>query len=144
MAQFNDQVEVAAQRPDYRHTAVLFGLERQQDIIEVMIQRLALPDSDVFDVRLILTEAVTNAHIHGNGCDPFKPIGITCERSGDCLHMEIEDAGQGFEPGEIPAVLDDSKLLDESGRGLFLIQCLSDEVRAHHNRLVILKTLNKE
>jgi len=42
--------------------------------------------------------------------------------------MMVHDSGKGFDPNSLANPLDDENLLKESGRGIFLIRSLIDEV----------------
>ena len=54
---------------------------------------------EVADIKTAVSEAVTNAIIHGyagwSGDEPGK-VGVRCCLRGDVLHIEIEDKGRGI------------------------------------------------
>lgn len=101
-----------------------------------------LPDSEGFQLRLVLSEALNNLveHVQPNG--DAGGIEIRCEIDADSLYLEIRDSGPAIErlpSGELP----DS--LSERGRGWAIIRHWADEVsyRTEQNRnfLVMRKTL---
>ncbi|MEZ4891471.1 MAG: ATP-binding protein [Saprospiraceae bacterium] len=49
-----------------------------------------------------LTEAVTNAILHGNGSDEAKHVSISCQHEKDSISVLVSDEGPGFDPAEVP------------------------------------------
>lgn len=72
------------------------------------------------DLRLLVSEVVTNAVRHTGAAAGAEVVLVVEERSG-CVRIEVHDQGSGFEapadPGPRPA--------GTSGWGLFLVQKLS-------------------
>jgi len=79
-------------------------------------------------IMLVLSEAVTNAIVHGNKEDPSKIVSVKARKSDDRLKLSIKDQGEGFDPSELPDPLDRDNLLKEGGRGVFLIKHYSDDI----------------
>lgn len=75
-----------------------------------------------------LTEAVTNAMVHGNRYDDRKNIVVRCHRKNGHVHLLISDEGAGFDPFQLPDPTCDEMLEAEGGRGVFLMKQLTDEV----------------
>lgn len=71
------------------------------------------------DVRLLLSEVVTNAVRH-SGSPPGAKVGLTVSVSERCVRAEVVDRGRGFEP--TPR---DLPQLESGGWGLHLIDRLS-------------------
>jgi serine/threonine-protein kinase RsbW len=121
---------------------VLFGLDHHQGLIDGIIRDLGPEVEQVaFDVKLILAEAVTNAYFHGNGEDCTKPIYIRYSLDGSHLNLQVEDTGGKSGYRDIPLDIDESRLLDEGGRGLYLIRSFSDHVEMVDNTINIVKIL---
>lgn len=118
----------------------LYGTAHIQGMIDGMIAELALHEHD-FDLRLILVEAVTNAHTHGNEGDSAKPVLVRYGLEGGRLELQVEDCGQSRELA-IPGEIADDELLNERGRGLFLIGCLADRVEMIRNIMYISKNVS--
>ena len=119
---------------------MLHGLEHHQRIIDGIIQELDL-EAYAFDIRLILIEAVTNAYYHGNLSDCTKPITIRYLLMDELLKLQVEDAGNGAEGLVFPENIKNDELLDEGGRGLYLIRCFSDSVEMIDNTMYISKSI---
>jgi serine/threonine-protein kinase RsbW len=84
---------------------------------------------DIDLVDLAIREAVTNALVHGNRCDPEKTITISVALKDDGgLFVSVKDSGSGFDPKALPNPLAAENLLSNHGRGIFLMRQFMDEV----------------
>lgn len=119
---------------------VLYGLKSLHKLICRIIQNLQ-PGEKEYDIRMILSEAISNAYFHGNASDESKPIYVRYRYEDKKVRFEIQDRGYGFTNACIPRQLPEEKLLDAHGRGLFLIHCYADKVEMHENVLVVEKRI---
>jgi len=119
---------------------VLYGLTKYKEIIDKIIKDLKVFD-DSFDIRLLLTEALTNAFKHGNNGNIDMAINLRYTCDDIKIIFEIEDSGTGFRSVTIPDEVIDETILNESGRGLFLIKCIADKIELRNNILIIEKYL---
>lgn len=120
---------------------IFYGLSEHKKAIDRIIAELNAHKQD-FDIRLILTEALTNAFKHGNGMNVNKPIYLKYFYNDKSVKFEISDSGTGFENVIIQEQQEDEDLLSDSGRGLFLIKSLSDKIELKKNTLIIQKCLS--
>ncbi len=83
-----------------------------------------------FEIRLALEEALANAIIHGSQGDPDKDIqcSVACDEKRGML-IVVRDTGPGFDPASVPSPVIGENIYAESGRGIYLINQLTDEVR---------------
>ena len=81
------------------------------------------------NILISLTEAVTNAILHGNCADLNKCVSISFRRQKDALSIQVSDEGPGFDPTYVPDPTCPEYLERCGGRGLFLMRHLSDECR---------------
>ncbi len=127
--------------PIIKKEYTLYGLEGYTNIIDNIIDLLDT-DSKNNELRVILTEALSNAFIHGNKEDPSKPICIRVFTNKSSVRFEIEDCGTGF--GNIKASQEgaDSIILDEDFRGLKLINCFADSLEFKGNTMIITKYID--
>ncbi len=79
-------------------------------------------------IMLALTEAVTNAILHGNRQHPDKHVEIKAVLTPERVDITVRDEGAGFDPDSIPNPLDEQNLLKSSGRGVWLMREFADEV----------------
>ena len=80
------------------------------------------------NLRVSLTEALSNAMLYGNGKDPHKRVRVEVIVGEREIKAKITDEGTGFDPGEIPDPTTPDNLEKSGGRGLFLMRELMDEV----------------
>jgi CheY-like chemotaxis protein len=80
------------------------------------------------NIKLAITEAITNAMEHGNKWDEAKTVCITMQCDKNRIEISILDQGDGFEVSELPDPTDEVNLLSERGRGVFLMRSIMDEV----------------
>lgn len=104
------------------------SLNRLEEFVSGLMKWARLEKDRLNDIMLILTEAVTNAIVHGNDNNPQKKVKIQAKLSDKKLTFVIEDEGPGFNPGEIPNPLDSENLLKPGGRGIYLIKYYADYV----------------
>ena len=84
---------------------------------------------EVSDVKTAVSEAVTNAIIHGYEGQNGK-IWIRCRLEDDLLHMEIEDKGKGIEDVQqaMEPLFTTKPELDRSGMGFAFMEAFMDEL----------------
>lgn len=85
------------------------------------------------NILVTLTEAVTNAILHGNGSDGSKFVSISLRRQKDAIAIRVSDEGIGFNPDVLPDPTAPERLECCGGRGVFLMRHLSDECRFMRN-----------
>ena len=79
-------------------------------------------------LAIAVTELANNAVIHGNQRDPNKKIYVTVGVVDAEVRLIIRDEGNGFNPETLSNPLDPENLLRESGRGVFIVRSLMDEI----------------
>lgn len=86
-------------------------------------------DDEIMAVELALQEAVANGVRHGCKNDPTQHLHCTvsCDEAGEIL-IVVRDPGPGFDPENLPNPLEAANILKPSGRGIYLINGLMDEV----------------
>lgn len=91
-----------------------------------------------FDIKVILSELLQNAIKHGNSMDNNKKIlvDVWLQDNSKVLGICVTDQGKGFDvDGTMrckrkKCMFDyDPMAMDESGRGLFIVQNLCDDVK---------------
>jgi serine/threonine-protein kinase RsbW len=89
---------------------------------------VGFPDELLADLKLALTEAVSNSvrHAYAGGAG-F--VSIAYELSGNALAVEVVDDGKGFDPQRPPAL--EGEELTEGGLGIAIIRTIADEFELH-------------
>jgi serine/threonine-protein kinase RsbW len=85
---------------------------------------VALPEELLADLKLALTEAVSNSVRHAYA-DGAGFVSIAYELSGDALTVEVVDDGQGFDANRPPTL--EGEELTEGGLGIAIIRTIADE-----------------
>jgi len=91
-------------------------------------ERMHLSEDQMDNLAIAVTEAVGNAIVHGNKKDPHKKVVIKYVLNPESIHVSVTDQGGGFDPDKIANPLDPVNLMKESGRGIFILKQLMDEV----------------
>ena len=89
---------------------------------------VTLPEELLADLKLALTEAVSNSVRHAYA-DGGGFVSIAYELSGDALAVEVVDDGKGFDPERPPAL--EGEELTEGGLGIAIIRTIADEFELH-------------
>jgi serine/threonine-protein kinase RsbW len=100
--------------------------------VEALAEKLAaeagLDEDQIFHIAMAVREATVNAVLHGNEYDPARQIEGAFENTGADFIFTITDQGRGFDPDHLPDPSAAENLLRSTGRGIFLIRSLMDEV----------------
>ncbi len=117
-----------------------YGIDNINDKLDSIMNALNL-SKYIFEVKLIISEALTNAYIHGNDSDSNKPINVSWVINNDSLCIKVRDSGTNKkEKLDIKKDID-CDILSESGRGLFIISAYTDEVMFKDNEIIMKKSL---
>ena len=106
-------------------------LDLVQDVAVSVARLCGFAEDGQMDIGLAMREGAVNAMKHGNGLDPRLPIDVEITGSIERVTMTVRDRGPGFDPRSVPDPTLPENILKSSGRGLFLIHRLVDEVRFH-------------
>ena len=80
------------------------------------------------NIVVSVTEAVNNAIVHGNQGNPEKEFNIAFRSSPTDISFVIQDEGPGFDYTTLPDPTALENLEKDSGRGIFLMHHLADQV----------------
>lgn len=107
------------------------------DFVEVvgshMSRMVGFDDDTLHWIGIAVRESVANAMKHGNKGDETKRVAVEfiaapADHPSE-LTILVRDQGEGFDPNEVADPLAPENLLKSSGRGIFLINGLMDEVQ---------------
>ena len=97
-----------------------------EEFVNFFSIELGLDREKINGLLLAITEATTNAIIHGNKNNKLKMVRIYVFVDGSNLTIMIKDQGKGFDPSIVPDPTDAENLLKDSGRGLYLMRVYMD------------------
>ena len=93
----------------------------------------------LFDIRIILNELIVNGALHGNERQTSKCVTLNIEVKDNKLKIEVKDEGKGidfdlksYNPMELKCC----------GRGLVIVNGLSDEFYVDKNKVIAIKYFN--
>jgi len=91
-----------------------------------LAQLRTMSEETIADLKLALTEAVSNSVRHAYGDHRAGHVEITYELHSDRLGIEVVDDGEGFDPDEAPSF--EGGDLSEGGLGIAIIRTIADEL----------------
>ena len=98
---------------------------------EALARDAGFDEDTASQIAMVVREAVINAILHGNKKDPAKQVHWSYELSDEALKFKIADEGAGLDPDSVPDPLAPENILRSSGRGIFLMKAIMDEVHFH-------------
>jgi serine/threonine-protein kinase RsbW len=107
--------------------------EKVPDFVSDIQSKSNLTEDETGNLMLLLSEAVTNAIVHGNKLDPSKKVEVEVLIENSKIISTVKDYGDGFAPEDTKDPLKEENLLEEGGRGIFLINEISDSVEYLEN-----------
>ena len=91
-----------------------------------LAQARGLDSDTIGDLKLALTEAVSNSVRHAYDSPGEGQVEIRYELRSDRITVEVVDDGEGFDPDEAPSF--DGDELSEGGLGIAIIRTIADDV----------------
>ncbi len=116
-----------------RIASVPANLNRVEEYLKDVLRQYRVDECKYPDILVSITEAVTNAMVHGNKGDESKFVQLKTIRKKSCITFRISDEGAGFNPESVPDPTLPENLEKCGGRGVFLMQKLSDRVIFYDN-----------
>ncbi|MFK8103535.1 MAG: ATP-binding protein [Saprospiraceae bacterium] len=104
-----------------------------EPFVEKLVAEYQISPDVYGNILISLTEAVTNAIIHGNNNDATKLVMVNLKKLKNKLAFYITDEGNGFDFANLPDPTAPENLLKIGGRGVFLMRQLSDKVSFSNN-----------
>ncbi len=98
---------------------------------EALARAAGFDEDTSSQIAMVVREAVINAILHGNKKDPGKQVHVSYELNDEDLRITIADEGPGLDPDTVPDPLAPENILRSSGRGIFLMKAIMDEVHFH-------------
>lgn len=99
-----------------------------EPFVRQVFREYNLDESNFGNILIALTEAVSNAIIHGNHALANKKVIVSTVAYPQKISFTVEDEGQGFNPHNLPDPTAPENLLTLGGRGVFLMQQLADKI----------------
>ncbi|MFH0991031.1 MAG: ATP-binding protein [bacterium] len=104
-------------------------IRKMEDFLQSVNEVARLDDGTMYRLLVAGTEAVNNAILHANKSDPAKHAYVCCILKDKRFVLKVRDEGSGFDPSSVPNPIEEKNLLKTSGRGIFLMRSLMDDVK---------------
>jgi len=131
-----------------------FEMLKVVDFLSEQFARIAGLDEDgAHCLGIAVREAVVNAMKHGNRNDVRKRTRVEFAAWVDLpqprVVVRVRDEGSGFDMTGVRDPLAPENISETSGRGIFLMRALMDDVQVHHlpaggTEIVLAKTINRK
>jgi serine/threonine-protein kinase RsbW len=123
------------------HTMQISSQPESINLVEKLIDEIKqehnIHEECYGNMLVAVTEAVNNAIQHGNKYDPDKMVSINYEIDADQISFAISDEGGGFDYMNLPDPTDPENLERPTGRGVFLMKHLADQIIFAENGKVV-------
>ncbi len=103
-------------------------MSKIEHFIDTLSEKHTFSDEVYANILLAVTEAVSNAILHGNKCDASKIVEIEYEHAHNFVVFKITDQGEGFKYWNVPDPTSKDNLEKEDGRGIFIMNSMADEM----------------
>ena len=116
-------------------------LDSVKTFLKTVLEKLNfyIDDEDsFFDIKLILNELVVNGVIHGNKENSEKKVFLDVTLDDKGIIINVRDEGKGIDYDVSSYKVEDMKC---SGRGLVLVEALSDNLILRNNEIIAVKYL---
>lgn len=114
---------ISIQIPSIQHNIRII-----ESFIDNAKERFHLDDDLYGNIMIAVTEAVNNAIKHGNSMNEKKSVFLSLHLEKSIIRFVIKDEGNGFDYQNLPDPTLPENLHKPSGRGIFLMKHLADEV----------------
>jgi serine/threonine-protein kinase RsbW len=104
------------------------NLRKVEKFVDEISLELSLSDEIYGNLLVATLEAANNAIVHGNHGNPDKDVHISISKDDSELVLNVEDQGNGFDYNAIPDPTAPENIEKINGRGVFLMQRLSDKI----------------
>lgn len=111
----------------------LESLSKVEQLIESLCEFKSVNQDCYGNMLIALTEAVNNAIVHGNKNDHTKNVHLELETSDEEVLFTIRDEGSGFDYKKVPDPTLPENRYKTSGRGIFLMKNLADNIDFDEN-----------
>ena len=115
-------------RVDLTLPSTLATVDRLEQEAERFATDHGFSEDDAANIAMAAREAAVNAVMHGNSYSSSKQVHFLLECDSTTLTIRLQDEGAGFNDALLPDPLLPENILRSSGRGIFLMRALMDEV----------------
>ncbi|RFC55868.1 ATP-binding protein [Brumimicrobium aurantiacum] len=104
-----------------------------ESMVDTICKNHTVHEDNYGNILIAVTEAVNNAIQHGNSEDVNKNVVLSVRQNDKELSFVVQDEGAGFAFDNLPDPTAPENIEKESGRGIFLMKSLADDVLFEEN-----------
>jgi serine/threonine-protein kinase RsbW len=120
----------------------LESLREVEKMIDEVSAACSMSSAIYGNVLIATLEAANNAILHGNKLDANKDVFIKFKWNSETLELVVKDQGKGFDFRDIPDPTAPGNVEKVNGRGVFLMEKLSDKISFKENGRKVSLTFN--
>ncbi len=113
--------------------SIIDNIRIVESFIDNAKTKLNINDDIYGNIMVSVTESVNNAIVHGNKLDKAKKVVLSLDYDETLLKFKVKDEGHGFDHHLVPDPTNPENIEKTSGRGIFLMKHLCDEVSFSEN-----------
>lgn len=113
------------------------NLRRIEKIIDEISSEFGIGEDQYGNILIAALEAANNAILHGNKLDEKKEVNVKFLITENSLYIRVEDKGAGFDFEHVPDPTAPENIENVNGRGIFLMQKLSDNIKFEQNGAIV-------
>ena len=103
--------------------------EIEDFILDIIEKEFKLSDKIKNNIELAVAEAAANCVIHGNNSNPEKILKLNIFQNTNRIVISFKHEGKGFNPKNVPDPTIPENILKGSGRGIYIMQTLVDDLK---------------
>ncbi len=108
--------------------SAMANMRKIENAIDEITASLGIKADNYGKILVATLEAVNNAITHGNRANPHKIVDVEISYEPGKMLVKVTDEGQGFDPNSIPDPTKPENIEELSGRGVFLMSKLADDI----------------
>ena len=108
-----------------------------EKFVDEIYDKYKFSDEIYGNILIATMEAANNAILHGNKNDISKKVEIKLRKNKNLLYLTVKDEGPGFDYKNIPDPTAPENIEKINGRGIFLMEKLSDKIEFFKNGSVV-------
>lgn len=109
--------------------STLESVDNAEELAVGLAERAGVDEDDLMKVGMAVRESMVNAVVHGNRYNANKKVRFSVAANPEHFIVRVADEGEGFDFAAVPDPLAPENLMKTSGRGLFLIRSLMDDLQ---------------
>ena len=102
------------------------SVEKAVKLAEKVARKMKLISQEQDNLAIAVSEAVTNAVVHGNKLNSEKEAVMDIITKDNEIIVKVKDQGNGFKPDKLPDPLAPENIAKECGRGVFILKNFMD------------------